>query len=79
MPVAAVVDEVDVFANAFWLVMVAVKPVALLQPDPTELFVPGMKRTAAHYGEHKLAQTLHPGGENLLAPHLVQFPIYGIF
>jgi hypothetical protein len=63
MLIVAVVDEVDVFANVFWLVMVAVKPVTLLQPDPTELFVPATKLTAAHYDEYKSAQTLQPGEE----------------
>lgn len=58
MLVVAVVDEVDVFANVLWLVMVAVKPVTFLQPDPTELFVPATKRTVAHYDEYKSAQTL---------------------
>jgi hypothetical protein len=52
------VDEVDIFVNVFWLVMVAVKPVTLLQPDPTELLVPATKLTAAHCDEYKLAQIL---------------------
>ena len=78
MLIVAVVDEVDMFANVFWLVMVAVKPVTFLQPDPTELFVPATKLTAAHCNEHKSAQTLQPGGENSLAPYLVQFPVCGI-
>ena len=58
--------------------MVEVKPVTLLQPDPTELFVPAMRRTAVHYDEYKSAQTLSAWGENSLAPYLVQFPIHGI-
>jgi hypothetical protein len=78
MLIVAVVDEVDMFANVFWLVMVAVKPVTLLQPEPAELFVPATKLTAAHYDKYKSAQTRQPEGENSLAPYLVQFPISGI-
>lgn len=37
MLIVAVVDEVDVFANVFCLVVVAVKPATLLQPGPTAL------------------------------------------
>jgi hypothetical protein len=78
MLIIAVVDEVDMFANVFWLVMLAVKLMTLLQPDPTELFVPATKLTAAHYSDYKSAQILQPGGEISLAPYLVQFPVYGI-
>jgi hypothetical protein len=60
MLIDAVVDVVDAFENMFWLVMVAVKPVTLLQPDPTVLFVPATKLTAAHCDEDKSAQTLQP-------------------
>ena len=78
MLIVAVVDEVDMFANVFWLVMVAVRPVTLLQPDPTELFVPATKLTAVHYDEFKPAQTLQPGGEVLWLRTLVQSPIDSI-
>ena len=36
-------------AKPFWPVIVAVKPVTLLQADPTEEFVPVTKLTAAHF------------------------------
>ena len=48
MLIDAVVDVVETLENMFWLVMVAVNPVTLLQPGPTELFVPATKLTAAH-------------------------------
>ena len=41
--------EVLELAKPFWPVIVAVKPVTLLQADPTEEFVPVTKLTAAHY------------------------------
>ena len=43
------VADVEEFENMFWLVTVAVKLVTLLQPNPTELFVPATKLTAEHY------------------------------
>jgi hypothetical protein len=47
------VADVEAFENMFWLVTVAVKPVTLLQPNPTELFVPATKLTAEHYGREE--------------------------
>ena len=46
----AAVELGDVLAllNAFWLVIVAVRPVALEQPEPTEELEPATKLTAAH-------------------------------
>lgn len=42
-------DVVEAFENVFWLVTLAVRPVTLLQAEPTEVFVPATKLTAEHY------------------------------
>jgi hypothetical protein len=68
MPIDAVADVVDAFENMFWLVMVAVKPITLLHPDPTDVFVPATKLTAVHC-EDKSAQTLEPWTGDPMAPH----------
>jgi hypothetical protein len=67
MPIDAVADVVDAFENMFWLVMVAVKPITLLHPDPTDVFVPATKLTAVHC-EDKSARHLSPGQVILWLP-----------
>lgn len=49
MLIEVVADVVEAFENVFWLVTLAVRPVTLLQPEPTEVFVPATKLTAEHY------------------------------
>ena len=41
-------DDEALAVMLFWLVMVAVRPVTLVQLEPTVLFTPLMKLTAAH-------------------------------
>lgn len=73
-----VADEEEALENIFWLVTVAVRPVTLVQPDPTELFIPATKLTAEHYDGVRVSLEVQPLAEAPSSLYLVEHPISSI-